>query len=117
MQLKSIFAAFLGLSMSAGVASAEPPAFLHWYHAYSQPVQTCGALIKETMQNIHKNWDLDKSNIKATSSSFVSGDTRGFLRCLQRGANSSWVVIITAGGGSKAKTMFNDMKVVVCGDC
>lgn len=117
MQLRILFASLLSLSLSVSAAFAAPPAFWHWYYPYSESIQTCGKLINETMQNIKQNWDLDGGDINATNASFVSGNTRGFLRCLKRGTDRSWVVIITAGGGRKAKTMFDDMKVVVCGDC
>lgn len=109
--------AAISLVLSTSTANAAPPAFWHYYYPYSQPMETCGALIRETMNNIRRNWDLDGGDINATDASFVSGNTRGFLRCLKRGSNSSWVVIITAGGGNKARTMFNDMRVVVCGNC
>ncbi len=114
---KKIRMTVLIAALPVGVAFASPPAYWHYYYAYAQPMETCGALIKETVQNIQQNWDLDGGDIKPTSASFVTGNTRGILRCLGRGENSSWVVLIATGGGSKAKTILNDMKVVVCGNC
>jgi hypothetical protein len=117
MRLKTISAIALIFTFATSTAHAKPPAFWHWYHAYSQPLETCGMLLKEAMQNIQQNWDLDGGDINKYNASFVSGNTRGFMRCLKRNDNASWVVLITSGGGEKAKTMFQDMKVVVCGDC
>ncbi len=117
MRPKTIAAASLALALSCGQAFSAPPSFWHYYHAYSKPVQTCGMLIKEAMQNLQQNWDLDGGDVNATNAKFVSGNTRGYLRCLSRGSNKSWVVIITSGGGGKARRMYDDLKVVICGDC
>lgn len=107
----------LALVLTAGIAQAAPPAFWHWYHAYDQSMQTCGRLIDETMENIDRNWTLSQKSLNQYDASFTTGNTRGFLRCLSRGSGASWVVIIASGGGSQARTVFDDMKVVVCGNC
>lgn len=108
MQIKAIAAAAL-LTFAASTAHATP-AFYHWYQKWDGQMSDCRALLKRAAKNVNA----DQGDINQYDAFFVREDVVGSMRCLSRGSNKTWVVIIASGDhGGRTEAIFNRMRAAL----
>jgi len=110
----SVISIATAVVFSLPTPSSAAPVFYHWYHPYDAPMSTCSQLVEEAANNV----SADSNNIKTYQSTVRLDGARGIMRCLSRGSQKSWVVILSyADDRDPAKELFDRMRFVICGDC
>ena len=113
-----IVVAACSLALVPAIAFSKMPTYYHYYYVYPDSMTWCGKLVDEVFTNTNKNWRFTRKKLTKTTAAFSVGNVRGFLRCLSKKPNESWVVIIATGNGSKkTKDLFEELRLGVCGKC
>ncbi|MEM7742648.1 MAG: hypothetical protein AAF409_02960 [Pseudomonadota bacterium] len=108
MHIKAIAAAAL-LTFAATTAEATP-AFYHWYQKWDGKMSECRTLLERAANNVNA----EQGDINKYSALFKRSDVIGSMRCLSRGGNKTWVVIIASGDdGGLTEAMFNRMRAAL----
>jgi hypothetical protein len=106
------------MAVYPAISHAKKPSFYHYYYVYPNSMTWCGKLVNEVFKNTNKNWRFTRKKVTETTAAFSVGNERGFLRCLAKKSNESWVVIIASGNDAgKTKDLFEELRVGVCGKC
>ena len=106
------------ITFSSVISFAKPPTYYHYYYVYQNSMKWCGKLVKEVFENTNKNWGFTSKKLTKTTAAFSVSDVRGFLRCLAKQPNESWVVVITTGNNSnKTNELFEELRLGICGKC